>query len=118
MRHDPAMFHKARVLRQVPLPIEAHLWQNLRDRRFRGLKFRRQAVVAGRVVAFLCASRRVVILVDGGEQGNIHATRALQQVGLCVIVPDAADPPGGSASVLQRLAAALDRQDGKVTGTG
>lgn len=45
---------------------EAVLWSMLRDRRFEGIKFRRQAPVAGFIVDFLCPEHRLVIELDGG----------------------------------------------------
>ena len=48
---------------------EANLWEMLRGRRFDGLKFRRQAPVAGFVADFLCPELKLVIELDGG----VHA---------------------------------------------
>lgn len=45
---------------------EAKLWEMLRDRRFEGLKFRRQAPAAGAVADFLCAELSLVVELDGG----------------------------------------------------
>ena len=50
--------------RQAPL-TERLLWDQLRDRRLRGLKFRRQVPIAGYVVDFACFSPRLVIEADG-----------------------------------------------------
>ena len=108
MRHDPAIIHEARVLRQVSLPIETLLWQELRDRRFRGLKFRRQAVVAGRVVAFLCASQRLVILAAGGKHGDTPISGMLERLQWSVMVLDDADMADRLDAVLRRLAAVMD----------
>ena len=47
-------------------PAELKLWDRLRDRRFDGLKFRRQATVAGAIVDFLSAELRLVVELDGG----------------------------------------------------
>jgi len=112
MRHDPAVIHEARVLRQTPTLAEAWLWQELRDRRFRGLKVRRQALVAGRVVTFFCASRRLVILADGDEHGHHPARADLARWGLQVIVLRDADLAQGRDAVLHRLGVALQRPGG------
>ena len=50
--------------RQAPL-TERLLWDHLRDRRLRGLKFRRQVPIAGYVVDFACFAPRVVVEADG-----------------------------------------------------
>lgn len=54
----------ARAQRQ-DLPIaERRLWQALRNRRFLGLKVRRQVPLAGHVVAFYVPDRRLAIELD------------------------------------------------------
>lgn len=46
-------------------PAEKILWAKLRAKRFKGLKFRRQQIIAGFIVDFYCHSLRLVIEVDG-----------------------------------------------------
>ncbi len=45
---------------------ETVFWNDVRDRRFEGLKFRRQSPVAGSVCDFVCAELRLVVELDGG----------------------------------------------------
>jgi very-short-patch-repair endonuclease len=45
---------------------ERLLWNALRDRRLRGLKFRRQARIGHSIVDLYCAEHSLVIEVDGG----------------------------------------------------
>ncbi len=45
---------------------EAIVWERLRDRRFRGLKFRRQHPIGALVTDFFCAELGIVLEVDGG----------------------------------------------------
>jgi very-short-patch-repair endonuclease len=45
---------------------ESALWEMLRGRRLDGLKFRRQAPVAGFVVDFFCPELELIIELDGG----------------------------------------------------
>src|SRR6185312_13910929 len=59
----------ARRLRQRLTRSEELLWDELRNRRFFGLKFRRQHPVGAFVLDFLCEERLVAIEIDGG----IHA---------------------------------------------
>jgi len=56
---------RARELRQEVNPVEAVLWSQLRDRRFRGLKFRRQYVLGPFIADFYCAQHRLVVELDG-----------------------------------------------------
>jgi very-short-patch-repair endonuclease len=64
----------ARRLRRDQTDAERALWFELRDRRLRGLKFRRQATVDRYVVDFLCADANLIIELDGGQ----HVERAVE----------------------------------------
>ena len=61
----------ARNLRKEQTESEKKLWELIRNRKFFGLKFRRQHVVEGFVVDFYCNEIRLGIEVDGG----IHLKR-------------------------------------------
>ena len=50
------------------------MWNALRDRRFRGIKFRRQHVLHPFIVDFYAASLKLVVEVDGGY----HAERVAE----------------------------------------
>jgi very-short-patch-repair endonuclease len=56
---------RARQLRRDATFPERLLWGLLRDRRFRGVKFRRQHPVGPYVVDFYCRSHRLVVELDG-----------------------------------------------------
>ncbi|HAI98717.1 TPA: DNA (cytosine-5-)-methyltransferase [Candidatus Peribacteria bacterium] len=60
---------KARYLRKVMTPTERKLWLKLRDRRFHGLKFRRQVPIGHYCADFFCAEKRLIVEIDGG----VHA---------------------------------------------
>jgi len=66
----------ARVLRRRPTDAEQKLWFELRDRRLRGFKFRRQMPKGNYVVDFVCEDRRLVIELDGGQHGDRKAADA------------------------------------------
>jgi very-short-patch-repair endonuclease len=55
----------ARRLRATETSAEDLLWQQLRNRRLDGLKFRRQVPVAGCIADFACTAARLTIEVDG-----------------------------------------------------
>jgi very-short-patch-repair endonuclease len=65
------LIETARELRRKQTPAEAMLWELLRDRRFMGLKFRRQHQLGDYVVDFYCHELRLVLELDGG----IHASK-------------------------------------------
>ena len=46
-------------------PAERYLWQYVRARKLRGLKFRRQVPIGAYIVDFYCHQYRVIIEVDG-----------------------------------------------------
>lgn len=58
----------ARSMRKNPTRSEAMLWQELRGKKFNGIKFRRQQPIGPFIVDFYAPSIRLVIEIDG----NIH----------------------------------------------
>ena len=61
----PVTIKKARKLRQEMTPAEKMLWQCLRNRKFKGLKFRRQHPIDRYIVDFICMEKRLVVEADG-----------------------------------------------------
>jgi len=57
----------ARALRRNMTDAERRLWHQLRGRRFRGWKFRRQATVGRYIADFLCIEARLAVEIDGGQ---------------------------------------------------
>jgi very-short-patch-repair endonuclease len=67
------MRSRAQELRATATIPERILWGLLRDRRFAGVKFRRQHVVGPYVVDFYCPSHALVVELDGrshDDRGN------------------------------------------------
>ncbi|WP_347337742.1 endonuclease domain-containing protein [Variibacter gotjawalensis] len=60
----------ARSLRRDSTEAERRLWWMLRDRRFAGIKFRRQVPIGPFVADFACICRKLIIEVDGGHHAN------------------------------------------------
>ena len=61
----------ARALRKKQTPAEAIFWELVRDRRFMGLKFRRQHQLGDYITDFYCHEHRLIIELDGG----IHSAK-------------------------------------------
>ena len=61
---------RAVAMRGSPSPPEQLLWAALTNRKL-GVSFRRQVPLAGYICDFVCASRRLVVEVDGAH----HAQR-------------------------------------------
>lgn len=80
----------ARALRQRSTDSDRLLWDCLRDRRFRGLTFRRQQPIGrGFVLDFYCSELRLAIEVDGPiHRGQVahdaERQRALEAAGIGV----------------------------------
>ncbi len=86
----PKLKSAGRVMRREPTPAENALWDQLRNRRFKGLKFRRQHTVGRFIVDFLCADESLVVEIDGpihqlGAQKDQIREKFLERHGLRVI---------------------------------
>jgi len=49
---------------------EKLLWQQLRNRKLEGLKFRRQQPQGSYILDFYCAEKRLVVELDGGQHDD------------------------------------------------
>ena len=58
---------RARKMRREMTDAERKLWLLLRDRRFGGFKFRRQAPVGRYIADFICLRRKLIVEADGGQ---------------------------------------------------
>ncbi len=87
------------------------MWNALRDRRFRGIKFRRQHVLAPFIVDFYASSLRLVVEIDGGYHAARVAEDAARDAALVrvhavrVVRFGAERVVGDLAGVLRELAA-------------
>ena len=59
------LLDRAREMRQRPTPAEDFAWELFRDRRFLGLKFRRQHQIGNYIVDLYCHEQRLVVELDG-----------------------------------------------------
>jgi very-short-patch-repair endonuclease len=80
----------AKILRKQATPAESKVWRWLRDRRYGGLKFRRQHPVGGFVLDFYCAELRLGIELDGrghetSEARDRARSRVLESNGIHVV---------------------------------
>ena len=103
---------RARALRRSSTDEERKLWAELRARRFLGLKFRRQVPIGPFIADFCCASRRLVIELDGSQHADTtvedeERTRFLEASGYRVIRFWNVDVTGDIAWVLEQIANSL-----------
>ena len=73
-------------------PAEKTLWVYLRDKKFMGIKFRRQHPISRFIADFYCHELKLVIEIDGGyhddrEQHELDTGREneLKELGLTII---------------------------------
>ena len=69
----------AREMRHTATPEEDMVWDRLRNRRFLGLKFRRQHAVGPFIVDFYCHEKRLIIEIDGGVHESTRERDAVRQ---------------------------------------
>ena len=50
---------------------EVKFWNIVRAKRFHGLKFKRQVLVAEYIVDFLCQEKMCIVEIDGGQHNNL-----------------------------------------------
>ena len=102
----------ARMHRKTPTASEAIMWNALRDRRFRGIKFRREHVLHPFIVDFYAPSLKLVVEIDGGYHAARSAedaarTAMLEQLhGVRVIRFEASRVEADLRAVLAELASA------------
>jgi very-short-patch-repair endonuclease len=69
----------ARQMRHIPTLAEDRLWQRLRNRQLRGMKFRRQWAIERFIVDFFCYEADLIIEVDGSIHDYQPFEDALRQ---------------------------------------
>lgn len=79
---------RSRGLRKNATDAERKLWSVLRARQLNRFKFRMQVEIDDYIVDFLCAERRLVIEVDGGQhtqERDARRTAYLESQGFRII---------------------------------
>ena len=70
---------RATSLRHELTDSEQHLWQQLRRRQIRGLRFRRQVPIGPYIADFACIDIALIIEVDGGQHFDSQHDRTRDQ---------------------------------------
>ncbi len=103
---------KAKQLRVNSTDAEYQLWQQIRNRRLEGWKFRRQMPVDHYIVDFVCAELKLIIEIDGGQHAEAgfyddQRTEYLQSKGYQVVRFWNNEVLGNTEGVLERIAEIL-----------
>ncbi len=75
MQQNDLSKSRARRMRKTMTPAERGLWYALRNRRFMGLKVRRQVPIGPYIADFYCADHRLIIEADGSGYGSPRNAR-------------------------------------------
>ena len=62
---------RAKEMRRKPVAAEKLFWNEVRDRKLAGHKFRRQYLIGRYIVDFVCVEKKLIVELDGAP----HATR-------------------------------------------
>lgn len=110
MKIPKQMTNRARALRQNQSDAETRIWSLLRDRRFEGIKFRRQQPLDGFILDFYCSSIKLCIELDGGqhfepeaEEYDRRRTDVLEKNGVTVLRFDNHQVMCETDSVMERI---------------
>ncbi len=107
---------RRRQLRRQPIPSEVRLWLLLRNRQYRGLKFRRQHSIGWYILDFYCPALRLAIEVDGESHAkpgrdvrDERRQRWIEREGITVVRFLSSDVIGNIDGVMERLDEVVDR---------
>ena len=68
--NDPSTKERRRDLRKNQTDAERKLWDIIRNKQMKGLKFFRQYSVGPYILDFYCPSKKLAIEVDGGQHAE------------------------------------------------
>nr|WP_321406506.1 DUF559 domain-containing protein [uncultured Carboxylicivirga sp.] len=103
----------AKDLRSQMTPAEKVLWFELRSRKLKGLKFRRQHPINCFIADFYCHENKLVIEIDGEihkyqKQYDINRTAELERYGITVIRFENEEVLFHVSKVLRRIVEVVD----------
>ena len=70
--YDNNTFLNAKNLRHNMTKEEVKLWNQLKNRQFMNLKFRRQVPIGNYIVDFICINKKLIIELDGGQHNELQ----------------------------------------------
>ena len=112
MQQNDLSTMRARAMRHSLTPAERALWFALRDRRFLGLKLRRQVPLGPYIADFFCAELGLIVKADGDSHSGPHdliRDRWLQDKGFLTLRLSNRDINGNLSGCMDRIAGELGR---------
>ncbi len=70
MKTISGKYRRAAELRQQQTDAERQLWMQLRNRQFKGIKFKRQQPIGKFFIDFVSLEQKIIIEVDGGQHNT------------------------------------------------
>jgi len=67
MQNNMALKERARLLRKNMTVAEMKLWNQLRRKKFPGIRFHRQVILGNYIVDFISFEPKIIIEVDGSQ---------------------------------------------------
>ena len=106
----------ARQMRHQPTLEESVIWAQLRGRKFRGLRFRRQHAIGPFIVDFYCHEKRLIVEVDGGIHNSTIERDAMRDeylnaLGFTVLHLTNEEVTSNLENALATIGAAIDVQE-------
>jgi len=113
--NNPIKRNIARELRKLATPPEEIVWEQLRDRKFLGLKFRGQHIIMGFVVDFYCSELKLALEIDGKihEQQKEYdkiRQKLIEEEGIRFIRITTQEMNGTASSLLEKIRTLKDSQ--------
>jgi len=106
---------KARQLRATQTNAEAILWRALRDRRLKGIKFRRQQPIDRYIVDFASIGAKLIVEIDGATHSterelarDAERTRVLESLGFHIVRVTNIDVYKNLGAVLEMIVGTID----------
>jgi very-short-patch-repair endonuclease len=102
-------------MRKKPTAAERKLWQRIRRKQIRGVKFRRQLAIDRFIVDYCSPSIRLIIEVDGPTHDTAQEADAIRQTvlesyGFEVVRVDNRDVLGNIDGVMETIYDVVDRK--------
>src|SRR2546423_10555122 len=112
---NPVILQLSRQNRRALTPAERRLWEELRDCRLNGFKFRRQHPIGRFIGDFYCDQFKLIVEIDGPSHLNqaeydAERTQMLQQAGVTVLRFENEDVHQNLVSVLTKIIAVCERK--------
>jgi leucyl-tRNA synthetase len=109
----------AKANRKTSTEAEEILWQELRNRKLGGYKFRRQHPVAGYIPDFVCLDKKLIVEIDGGyheeedqQKFDVLRTKWLEEHGYAIVRFTNDEILSNISHVLQNVKKALSFGEG------